>query len=214
MCPGLASLPAAKRKKARRKKLRPRPQCVMLDPRLVRHRLRTSTALTSGDAELAALPALRWKRKLAGVDDLCTARAAIRQPAPAGCGVVAHRRLAGVDDDYTARAAIRQPAPAGCWVVVHRRLAGVDDLYTARAAIRRPVCATCRRGSSTVFGPLPGSRLLPAVGGCASTCAMPQATRLAALHLHHIPHRGAHHQPCSGRSHTHLRLRQDPPPLG
>ena len=40
---GLASLPAAKRKKARRKKLRPRPQCVMLDPRLVRHRLRTST---------------------------------------------------------------------------------------------------------------------------------------------------------------------------
>ena len=148
------------------------------------------------------------------MDDDYTARAAIRQPAPAGCGVVAHRRLAGVDDDYTARAAIRQSAPAGCGVVVHRRLAGVDDLYTARAAIRRPVCATCRRGSSTVFGPLPGSRLLPAVGGCASTCAMPQATRLAALHLHHIPHRGAHHQTCSGRSHTHLRLRQDPPPKG
>ena len=41
---GLASLPAAKRKKARRKNLRPRPQWVMLDPRLVRHRLRTSTA--------------------------------------------------------------------------------------------------------------------------------------------------------------------------
>ena len=35
---------------------------------------------------------------LAGVDDLYTARAAIRQPAPAGCGVVAHRRLADVDD--------------------------------------------------------------------------------------------------------------------
>ena len=105
---GLASLPAAKRKKARRKKLRPRPQCVMLDPRLLLHRLRTLTALTSSDAELAALPALRWKRKLAGVDDLCTALAVIRQPAPAGCRVVAHRRLAGVDDDdYTARAAIR-----------------------------------------------------------------------------------------------------------
>jgi hypothetical protein len=76
------------------------------------------------------------------------------------------------------------------------------------------LCATCRRGSSTVFGPVPGSRLLPAVGGCASTIAMPQATRQAALHLHHVPHWGAHHQPCLGRSHTHLRLRQDPPPLG
>ena len=40
---GLASLPAAKRKKARREKLRPRPRCVMLDPRLILHRLRTST---------------------------------------------------------------------------------------------------------------------------------------------------------------------------
>ncbi len=59
-------------------------------------------------------------RRLAGVDDLYTARAAIRQPAPAGCGVVAHRRLAGVDDLYTALAAIRQPAPAGCGVVAHR----------------------------------------------------------------------------------------------
>ncbi len=80
----------------------------------------------------------------AGVDDLCTARAAISQqttPA-AGCRVVAHRRLPGVDDDfYTARAAISQPAPTGCWVVAHRRLAGVDDLYTARAAIRQPAPA-------------------------------------------------------------------------
>ena len=111
-----------------------------------------------------------------------------------------------MDDPYTARAAILQPAPAGCGVAAHRRLAGVDDLYTARAAIRRPVCATCRRGSSTAFGPLPGSRLLPAIGGCASTCAMPQATRLAALHLHHIPHWRAHHQPCSGprAAYTHI----------
>ncbi len=57
-------------------------------------------------------------RRLDGVDDdytAVTARADIRQPAPAGCGVVAHRRLAGVDDLYTAAAAIRQPAPAGCW---------------------------------------------------------------------------------------------------
>jgi hypothetical protein len=31
------------------------------------------------------------------------------------CGVVEHRKLAGVDYLYTARAAIQQPAPAGCW---------------------------------------------------------------------------------------------------
>ena len=40
-------------------------------------------------------------RKLAGVDDLYTAWAAIRQPAQAVCGVVAHRKLAGVDDRNT-----------------------------------------------------------------------------------------------------------------
>ncbi len=65
-----------------------------------------------------------WRRRLAGVDDDYTARVAIRQPAPAGCWVVAHRRLAGVDDLYTTAAAIRQPAPAGCEVVVHRSLLG------------------------------------------------------------------------------------------
>ena len=53
-------------------------------------------------------------RKLAGADDLYIARAANRQPARAGCGVVAHRKLAGADDLYTARAANRQPARAGC----------------------------------------------------------------------------------------------------
>ena len=70
------------------------------------------------------------------MDDDYTARAAIRQQAPAGCWLAAHRRLAGVYDLYTARTAIRQPAPAGCGVVAHRRRAGVDvDHYTARAAI-------------------------------------------------------------------------------
>ncbi len=51
--------------------------------------------------------------------------------------MVAHRKLAGVGDLYTARAALRQPAPAGGWSVAHGKLAGVDDLYTARAAIRQ-----------------------------------------------------------------------------
>jgi hypothetical protein len=40
----------------------------------------------------------------------------------------AHRKLAGVDELYTALAAIRQPALAGCWMAAHRKLAGVDDL--------------------------------------------------------------------------------------
>ncbi len=53
------------------------------------------------------------------MDDLYTARAAIRQPAPACCGLAAHGRLAGVDDLFTALAAIRQPASAGCCVVVY-----------------------------------------------------------------------------------------------
>ena len=82
-------------------------------------------------------------RKLAGVDDLYIARAANRQPAQAVCGVVAHRKLAGVDDLYTARAAIRQPAQAGRGVVAHRKLAGTDDLYIARAAISQPARAGC-----------------------------------------------------------------------
>ena len=33
--------------------------------------------------------------------------------------MVAHRRLAGVDDLFTARAAIRRPDHAGCGVVAH-----------------------------------------------------------------------------------------------
>ncbi len=54
------------------------------------------------------------------MDDLYTARAAIRQPAPAGCWVAVHRRLAGVDNDYTALAAIWQPAPACCCIMGRR----------------------------------------------------------------------------------------------
>ena len=77
------------------------------------------------------------------MDDLYTARAAIRQPARAGRGVVAHRKLAGTDDLYIARAAISQPARAGCGVVAHRKLAGADDLYTARAANRQSARAGC-----------------------------------------------------------------------
>ena len=70
-------------------------------------------------------------RKLAGADDLYTARAANQQLAPAGCRGLAHRKLAGVDDLYNARAAIRQPAPAGCGGLAHRKLAGVAGLQPA-----------------------------------------------------------------------------------
>ena len=60
----------------------------------------------------------------AGADDLYTAWAANRQPAPAGCRGLEYRKLAGVDDLYTARAANRQPAQAGCGGMAHRKLAG------------------------------------------------------------------------------------------
>ena len=87
----------------------------------------------------------------AGADDLYTAWAANRQPAPVGCGGVAYRKLAGLYNLYTARAANRQPAQAGCGVVAHRKLAGVDDLCTAQAASRQPAqtgCGGWRTGSS------------------------------------------------------------------
>ena len=74
------------------------------------------------------------RRELAAGNDLSTARAANRQPAPNGRRGVAHWKLVDMDDLSTARAANRQPAPAGCWGVSRRKLAGVVALYTARAA--------------------------------------------------------------------------------
>ncbi len=109
-------MPAAKRKMARRKNCRPDTDfktCFIA--RLVNGLHRPPAPAGCGVAA---------HRKLAGVDDLYTARAANRHAAPAGCGVVANRKLAGVDDLYTA--ANQQPAPADCGVVAHRKLAGVD----------------------------------------------------------------------------------------
>ena len=74
-------------------------------------------------------------RKLAGTDDLYTARVATRQPALAGCRGVAHRKLGGVYRhgrplNCTAN---RQQAPADCgWAGTRDALA--DDLLMARAA--------------------------------------------------------------------------------
>jgi hypothetical protein len=81
--------------------------------------------------------------RLAGVDDLYTARAADLQPAPAGCWVVAHRKPADVDDLYTARAADRQPAPAGCRKVAHRDL----RVWTTSKLHGPPTCSRLRGGS-------------------------------------------------------------------
>ncbi len=78
-----------------------------------------------------------------------------------------HRKLAGVDDLYTARAAIWQPASADCGVLEHRMQPSGGR---PSAGCRGHLCAICRLGSSTVCWPLPGSRLLPAVGG--GSCAM------------------------------------------
>ena len=66
---------------------------------------------------------------------------------------MAHRKLAGVDDLYTARAANRQPAQvSSCWGVAHRKLAGADDLYTERAANRQPDPDGCGRLASLAVG--------------------------------------------------------------
>ncbi len=66
------------------------------------------------------------------------------------------------------------------------------------ATARRPAPAGCGRlrlNLREACGYLPGSH--------------------AALHLHHIPHRGAHHQPCSGSlSSQNCGCRQDRPPKG
>ncbi len=60
-------------------------------------------------------------RKIAGVDDLYTARSADRQLAPAGCWGGGAEENADVDDVYTARAANWQRALAGCGVAAHRK---------------------------------------------------------------------------------------------
>ena len=87
----------------------------MLDPRLLLHLLRTSTA--------SHLPA-RTISTLRGPPTGSRLR-----PASGG---VAHRKLAGADDLYTARAANRQPAQAGCGGAgVQDALA--DDLLKALA---------------------------------------------------------------------------------
>jgi hypothetical protein len=105
-------------------------------------------------------------RNLADVDDLYTALADNRQPAPAGCRGVVHRELAGVDDLHTARAANRQPAPAGCGGLGHRKLACVDDLYSRPQPAVGWWCTGKSRAltTSTLHGPPTGSRLRQAVG--------------------------------------------------
>ncbi len=60
------------------------------------------------------------------MDDLYTARASIWKPAPV-CWGFARRKLAGVDDLCTAVSANQQPAPACCWGLAHRKFAGVDN---------------------------------------------------------------------------------------
>ncbi len=56
-----------------------------------------------------------------------------------------------------------------------------------------------------------------AAGSCRLLLFVPPLARCylpgnrATLHIHHIPHGGAHHQPCSGRIHTDLRLSTRPP---
>ena len=51
-------------------------------------------------------------------------------------GGLTYGKLAGVDELYIARAAIWQQAVACCLEMAHGKLAGVDDLYIVPPAIR------------------------------------------------------------------------------
>ena len=62
-------------------------------------------------------------------------------------------------------------------------------------------CAFCRRWSPFVRGLPPGSRLWQAEGRLREASGYRHGSHTA-LHVHHDPHGGAHHQPCSGRWHT------------
>ncbi len=86
-------------------------------------------------------------RKFAGAVNLYIALVVNWQPAPAGCGGVAHRMLAGMDELDTGLASIWQSALACCRGVVLRKLAGMDDLYTAHCTDRKLVaCSDLLRG--------------------------------------------------------------------
>ena len=118
------------------------------------HGLPTSSQLRPADGGVA-------HRKLAGVDDVYTALAAIQQPSPAFCGwwstgmwlfwttatlrwLVSgslHRPAAGESTMRWPPSGSRQRQAAGA--LAHRKLAGVDDLYTARAAFQQPAQAGC-----------------------------------------------------------------------
>ncbi len=64
-------------------------------------------------------------------------------------------------------------------------------LAVAEAQLYAGHCLTAGSCRLLVVGPL-------------ARCYLPG--NRAALHLHHILHGAAHHKPCSGGSHTHLRL--------
>jgi hypothetical protein len=179
------------------------PRRIMLDPRLLLHRLRTSTASyhAPGAGFLARCEAKKGKEEKTQAPPTMDYAGPSTAPASTMDIDCSHlrRRRAG-------RLACREVEISGkgqdaCWrgrplhctgrhpAAGSGRLRGHDG-GARDAAIRRPtfcwlsggdLCATFRRGSSTLFGPLPGSRLLSAVGGCAPTSAMPQATCLATV---------------------------------
>jgi hypothetical protein len=82
----------------------------------------------------------------------CTLWAALRHPAPAGCGAAARGELAGFDSSiiFTLLATVRHPAPAGCGSATRGELACFDS---------STICS-----DSALCWPPSGFRLQPGVG--------------------------------------------------
>jgi hypothetical protein len=128
-------------------------------------------------SRLRPVAGLLFAWRLAGSDYtiFCTLRAAVRQPAPAGCRAAAP---GGSPAPTPPLPALRQPAPAGCIVATRGEARWLRRQHPLHSTGRSPAIGFCRlqgccaRGgslaptttSSALYGPQSGNRLLPVAG--------------------------------------------------
>jgi hypothetical protein len=128
-------------------------------------------------SRLRPVAGLLFAWRLAGSDYtiFCTLRAAVRQPAPAGCRAAAP---GGSPAPTPPLPALRQPAPAGCIVATRGEARWLRRQHPLHSTGRSPAIGSCRlqgcgaRGgslapttpSSALCGPPSGSRPRPGAG--------------------------------------------------
>ena len=155
-------------------------------------------------SRLRPVAGLLFAWRLAGSDYtiFCTLRAAVRQPAPAGCRAAAP---GGSQAPTPPLPALRQPAPAGCIVATRGEARWLRRQHHLHSTGRRPARGCCRvqgcgaRGGSlagsdyTIFCTLRAAIRQPAPAGCRA------AARGEArwLRLHHLLH-SAGRRPAAG----------------